>query len=112
MEPQEAFTLLQTSGWKYVDCRTKEEFNAGHVEDSVNIPVVTFSDMGMVPNPKFVEELNAAVPDKSTKIIMGCKSGQRSIMASQLALKDQYDEVHNLTGGIMQWANLGLPIKE
>ena len=50
--------------------RTEEEFAAGHVEDSVNIPVVTFSDMGPVPNPKFVESLREAVPDRSTKIIM------------------------------------------
>ena len=42
---------------------------------------------------------------------MGCKIGQRSMLASQLALNDQYDEVHNMTGGMMQWASSGLPIK-
>mmetsp|Transcript_2964 Transcript_2964/g.8024 ORF Transcript_2964/g.8024 Transcript_2964/m.8024 type:complete len:152 (-) Transcript_2964:1151-1606(-) len=70
MEPAEAFELLQTDGWKFVDCRTEEEFASGHVEDSVNIPVVFFSEAGMTPNTKFVEQLRAAVPDKSTKIIM------------------------------------------
>ena len=50
--------------------RTEEEFASGHVEDSVNIPVVFFSEAGMTPNTKFVEQLRAAVPDKSTKIIM------------------------------------------
>ena len=42
----------------------------GHVEDSVNIPVFFFSDAGMTPNTKFVEQLRAAVPDKTTKLIM------------------------------------------
>ena len=111
MEPAEAFELLQTEGWKFVDCRTEEEFASGHVEDSVNIPVVYFSDAGMVPNDKFVEQLRAEVPDKSTKLIMGCKIGQRSMLASQLALNDDYEEVHNMTGGMMQWASSGLPIK-
>ena len=50
--------------------RTEEEFAAGHVEGSINIPVVFFSDMGMTPNAKFVEQLNAAVPDKEVKLIM------------------------------------------
>ena len=40
---------------------------------------------------------------------MICKVGQRSMMASQLALNDQYDQVHNMTGGMMQWVGQGLP---
>ncbi len=109
MEPAEAFEFLDTEGWKFVDCRTEEEFAAGHVADSVNIPVVRFSDAGMVPNQSFVEELRDAVPDKETSIVMICKVGQRSMMASQLALNDQYDQVHNMTGGMMQWVGQGLP---
>jgi len=63
----------------------------------------------MVANANFMKELREAVPERNRSIIMGCKSGKRSIMASQLALNDQYDDVHNLTGGFDLWKNEGLP---
>jgi len=34
------------------------------------------------------------------------------MMAGQLALNDQYDEVHNMTGGMIRWAESGLPIQQ
>ena len=109
MDVAEASEMLSLDDWHYIDCRTEEEFRDGHVAGSINIPVVFFTEQGMVANAKFADALKAAVPDRETKLIMGCKVGQRSIMAGHLALNEQYDEVYNLTGGFDQWKAQGLP---
>lgn len=54
-----------------VDVRTKEEFDAGHLEGSKNIPI---------------EELDARWQevDASKQVIVYCRSGNRSLQASNL----------------------------
>ena len=39
MEPAEASELLSTGDWAYVDVRTVEEFNAGHVKGSGSLRI-------------------------------------------------------------------------
>ena len=55
-----------------IDVRTKEEFEAGHIEGSKNIPVQEILE--------HVEEIKAM----KSPIVFCCASGQRSGMAAQL----------------------------
>ena len=54
-----------------IDVRTKEEFEAGHIEGSKNIPVQEILE--------HVEEIKAI----KSPIVFCCASGQRSGMATQ-----------------------------
>ena len=64
-----------------------------------------------IENAYFYNERSQSTP--GAKAQKGkCKIGQRSMMAGQLALNDQYDEVHNMTGGMIRWAESGLPIQQ
>ncbi len=47
---------MKAEDWVYVDVRTVEEFDQGHVPGAYNVPF-GFSDpaAGMVPNPDFVQ---------------------------------------------------------
>ncbi|KAG2448919.1 hypothetical protein HYH02_006267 [Chlamydomonas schloesseri] len=107
--PKQAQELLQED-YKYLDVRTTEEYAAGHAPASVNVPVVNFGPAGMVPNPGFLQAVEAAFPDKQERLVVGCKSGRRSMMAIDLLSQAGYCELVNLAGGFDLWAGQGLPV--
>ena len=56
LNPPATRERMDAPGWIYVDVRTVEEFDQGHVPGAWNVPFA-FRDPsgGMVPNPDFVE---------------------------------------------------------
>ena len=121
--PEEAKSLLDSGeGYVYLDVRTVNEFDAGHVPGAKNIPFVDFDPMrgGMAPNPQFVEIAARNFP-KDAKLICGCQRGQRSLMAAQALLAAGFTSVVDMRGGYggemdhcgcvvsPGWAPLGLP---
>jgi len=68
-------------GWTYVDVRTVEEFAAGHPPGAVNVPIALAAPGGMAPNPDFGRVMAAAFP-KDARIVVGCKTGGRSLRAA------------------------------
>ncbi len=74
-----------------VDVRTKEEYEAGHIPGAILIPNETIE--GVPP-----EQL----PDTSAKILIYCRSGNRSYQASIKLLELGYDFVYDF-GGINGW---------
>lgn len=84
----------------YLDVRTEGEFQEGHPEGALNIPVV-FVDPGTGiprPNPQFLEVCRAHVPE-DVPVYVGCASGQRSYQAAAMMLENGYEEVANVDGG-------------
>jgi rhodanese-related sulfurtransferase len=84
----------------YVDVRTVQEFQAGHVPGATNIPVMIPdpSSGRMTPNANFVQAIEAAFP-KDKKLILGCQAGGRSQYAADLLDKAGYSDVSNMQGG-------------
>ncbi|KAH9294433.1 hypothetical protein KI387_040369, partial [Taxus chinensis] len=78
---QVAHELLQ-AGHRYLDVRTPEEFNAGHVEDAINVPYMFKAGEGMAKNPNFFQEV-LSLFSKDDEILVGCQSGRRSLMAAK-----------------------------
>ncbi|MFZ5987878.1 MAG: rhodanese-like domain-containing protein [Bacillota bacterium] len=74
-----------------LDVRTKEEYNERHIPDSILIPVDVLSD-----------EAEDKLPDKNVPVFVYCRSGRRSITASEILIKKGYTNVYNL-GGIIDW---------
>jgi NADPH-dependent 2,4-dienoyl-CoA reductase/sulfur reductase-like enzyme/rhodanese-related sulfurtransferase len=68
-----------------VDCRTTKEYETGHIDDVIHIPVDQLR--------KRYGEL-----DKSKKIVLYCKIGYRGNVALRFLLQKGFD-VYNLTGG-------------
>jgi rhodanese-related sulfurtransferase len=48
--------------------------------------------------------------DKKTTTVFYCQMGGRSAQAAGFAAANGFDHVYNLQGGIMAWAQAGLPI--
>mmetsp|Transcript_27277 Transcript_27277/g.37618 ORF Transcript_27277/g.37618 Transcript_27277/m.37618 type:complete len:123 (-) Transcript_27277:270-638(-) len=100
---------LLAANYFYLDVRTAEEFASGFVAGSVNVPFMNSENGAMTPNPAFMTLVEEIFPDKSTNLLLGCKSGKRALMAG-VALSDQgYSNMINADGGFDEWQAQGLP---
>jgi rhodanese-related sulfurtransferase len=89
LTPQEAHALITEQGYVYVDVRTVEEFAQGHPAGAYNVPLMLRTPQGMQVNPRFVQVVSAAfAPD--AKLVLGCKSGTRSLAAANELLQAGY----------------------
>ena len=82
-----------------LDVREQWEYDAGHIPNITHIP------MGEIQN-----RLNEIPTDKT--VIITCQSGGRSSQITNLLRENGYNNVHNMTGGIVSWQNSGLPVEK
>lgn len=104
---------LVSTGHRFLDVRTEEEFKEGHpeAEDVLNIPYLFVTPEGRVNNPRFLEQVSSAY-GLEDRIVVGCRSGARSLSAGADMLKAGYKHVWNMGGGHLAWADKGLPVKK
>jgi rhodanese-related sulfurtransferase len=118
ISPQEASEKM-AAGWTYVDVRTVEEFEDGHPQGAVNVPIALSGPGGMEPNPDFVRVMKAAFA-ADAKLVVGCKAGGRSMRAAQILLGEGFtnivdqragwDGARNNFGQLEPgWSRVGLP---
>jgi rhodanese-related sulfurtransferase len=78
-----------------VDVREFYEFDAGHIEGAVHIPLrqlpISYEDLA-----------------KDRPVVVACQIGQRSALAADF-LRERGWDAHNLEGGMEAWAAAGLP---
>lgn len=90
--PEEANKRLGSEkGIILLDVRTKEEYESGHIKDSMLIPVDNLK-----------AEAEDKLKDKDSPIFVYCRSGNRSVTAANILVNLGYKNVHNL-GGINNW---------
>ena len=61
---------LLAKGYTYVDVRTVEEFEQGHVPGACNVPIAFRGPGGMLPNPDFAAVIQRLYP-KDAKLVFG-----------------------------------------
>ena len=122
---QEAYEQMQQDPEAiYLDVRSVPEFADSHPVGAINIPIMNFvPGMGMSPNPDFVQQVDAQLP-KDAKLLIGCKSGVRSMQACQILEQMGYANVANVRGGFHGaadrmgrlvepgWSTLNLPVEK
>ncbi|OIW09638.1 hypothetical protein TanjilG_28237 [Lupinus angustifolius] len=103
--------LIQ-NGYVYLDVRTVEEFEKGHVdaEKIINIPYMFNTPEGRVKNPEFLKEVLSA-SNKEEHLIVGCQSGVRSLYATADLLAEGFKDVSNMGGGYLDWVKHDFPVK-
>ena len=79
-----------------LDVRTVDEFSQSHIPDALNIDV---------QGDYFTAYISAL--DKSKSYAVYCRSGKRSVLASEEMDQIGIANVYNLTGGIMEWIESG-----
>nr|WP_311463640.1 rhodanese-like domain-containing protein [uncultured Aggregatibacter sp.] len=71
----------------WIDVRSAEEFNAGHLQDAINIP-----------HEQILDRIQAVSPDKDAPINLYCRSGRRAEVALNALKKAGYTNVTNHGG--------------
>jgi rhodanese-related sulfurtransferase len=94
MLPAQAYELMGTG--VFVDVRESYEFEAGHVEGSLHIPIGAISSRW--------QELGEGRP-----VVVVCQIGQRSALVTRF-LQERGLEAHNLEGGLEAWTLEGLEL--
>ena len=74
-----------------IDARTKEEFAEGHIENAI-----------LIPEYEIANRAEKELPDKEQLILVYCRSGRRSKIASEELVKLGYTNVKEF-GGIIDW---------
>jgi rhodanese-related sulfurtransferase len=120
--PQESQKLIEEQGYTYVDVRTEGEYSAGHPKGALNVPVMLAGPAGMSPNPDFVRVMSGLFA-KDAKIVVGCRSGQRSMRAAEMLASAGFTGVVDQRAGFEGpkdpagrpiepgWAACGLPVE-
>ena len=89
------FSINNSENSLIIDVRTQDEFNDGHIENSLNFNIYDAV--------KFVEEISKL--DKQASVHVYCKSGVRSLQACEIIKGMGFSKVFNLIGGITEWKN-------
>ena len=77
---------LKTDKAVLLDVRTKEEYESGHIKNSINIPLQQIADT------------QKRISDKSVPLFVYCQSGARSARAVSALKKMGYSDVANIGG--------------
>jgi len=91
-----------------LDVRTPAEFNSSHIEGATLIPV-TNAFGSNVSLEGLLEARTDEIP-QNKKILVYCRTGQRSTAASKILINAGNSEVYNMAGGINAWVNAGYPV--
>jgi rhodanese-related sulfurtransferase len=98
VSPAEAKRLIDEEGYTYLDVRTAAEYAAGHPDGAHNVPVMNPGPQGMAPNADFLEIVEALYP-KDAKLVLGCRSGGRSLRAAEMLVAAGYTKIIDQRAG-------------
>ena len=92
ISPQQAKEIMDTQqDYIIIDARTEEEFAEGHIENAILIPEYEIKDRA-----------EKELPNKEQLILVYCRSGRRSKIASEELVNLGYTNVKEF-GGIIDW---------
>ena len=90
-----------------LDVREAEEWQHGHIPDSVPAPRGLVEFFADPTSPRHKESL-----DPAGRVIVVCASGARAALAAATLLDMGYENVAVLDGGLKAWMDAGLPTNE
>ncbi len=86
ISPKDVYDMKSELDVVIIDVRTISEYATGYIENAINIPLDKIST---------VED---SVPDKNKKVIVYCKTGNRSKQAAEQLIKMGYKNVYDMKG--------------
>jgi len=94
---RQAYVLLQKdNNVTLLDVRSTGEFQRGHIQKAILIPVEILS-----------KNISKLQKEKNTTIIVYCQTGSRSVRASRILVKNGFRPL-NVKGGFAKWNEEGL----
>ncbi|MFB7368448.1 rhodanese-like domain-containing protein [Streptomyces sp. NPDC056222] len=99
--PSEAYRLVRDRTAALLDVREADEYQAGHAPGALHVPLSRLAAAG------------ADTPGSRDghSLVLICRSGKRSRQAARL-LAERGVEAVDVTGGMIAWAEEGLPVQD
>lgn len=89
---EEAKAIMDSEeGYIILDVRTQEEYDEGHIPGAI-----------LIPNTEIEARAEESLPDKEQLILVYCRSGRRSKMATEILAELGYTNIREF-GGIIDW---------
>ncbi len=102
--PEQAQAMLASGEITLVlDTRELHEWQAGHIDGSTVLPV---------PSGEFqvLSRLQELAPVHDQAVLVHCRSGVRSLRVMPQIATYGFRQIYHLPGGILSWAQAGLPM--
>jgi rhodanese-related sulfurtransferase len=80
-----------------LDVRTQSEYDDGHIEGAILIPVQELPDR--------LDEL-----DQSDELLVYCRTGNRSSSAVEILGEAGFSKIYHMSDGITEWISEGYPV--
>lgn len=94
----ETARVWEAESAQLVDVREPREWADGHIPGAVHIPLGDLTR-------------RAGELDKSRPVVAICRSGQRSLAATDALLDLGFSDVASMNGGMIAWAEAGKPVE-
>jgi parallel beta-helix repeat protein len=82
-----------------LDVRTQSEYDSGHIYGAV-----------WIPHTELDARIGELAGHENHEIIVYCKTGVRSVNASEILDSNNFTKVYNMLGGITEWQSTGYPV--
>ncbi len=99
VSPQRWKEMLEEGGYLVLDVRNDYEWDIGHFKGSERPTCRTFREF-----PDYARALKKKHDPKKTKVMMCCTGGIRCELYSALMKEEGFEEVYQLDGGILKYA--------
>ena len=74
-----------------LDVRTQAEYDEGHIQGAI-----------LLPDNEIKDKAESVLPDKNATILVYCRTGRRSALASEELIRMGYTDIYDF-GGIVDW---------
>ncbi|HET6760552.1 MAG TPA: MBL fold metallo-hydrolase [Gemmatimonadaceae bacterium] len=98
LDPNQLHDVLRKKKMQVLDVRAPDEWRRGHLPGAIHIPLAAL--------PERIGELDASLP-----IVLHCKGGGRSSIATSFLQARGVDAVSNLSGGYDAWVAEGFEVE-
>lgn len=99
LSPQQAINVVNAQDGVFVDLRDTADFRSGHIVEAMH-----------VPSAKLLNNTGLLEKYRNKPIVLVCKMGQSSGAVGKKLNAEGYENVNIMTGGMMEWKNLQLPV--
>ncbi len=97
---EEALPLINQDAL-FVDVRTPQEWQAGHIRDA-----------SLIPLDQIKATAETRLPNKHQPIVLYCRSGRRAAQAASILEEMGYDAISVIKGGYLNLKQAGYPAIE
>ena len=102
LDPADARDEISAGDVVLVDTREQHEWDEAHLGGATLVPPASVADR--------IEEV---APDRTRRVVLYCRVGNRSARAADLLESELgYEDVASIAGGIEAWQEAGLPVVE